>query len=244
MERPVTVRFGVLGVTLSDRRRLIPLGVLGPLVFLVGVILVSWSERDFMAELGWDQWPSGTALGPHGWATVLVFLLTGACQIAFGWALLAQTGESRVRKLGAGLLVLSGLGMAVLAFKTDAEGAEQTWHGLLHVIGYMTFFFALLLAYVFLTWGSWGRFSRFSWRFAPLALLPLLGALLLPDGLEASNYLFFAVLFIPLLALAIRVLDAGGWPASRAIQPPIRVQTDAASPNPSTPRAQAGTRER
>jgi Protein of unknown function (DUF998) len=203
-------------VTVSEPKRLAPLGVLGPLVFLVGVILVSWSERDFMAELGWDQWPSGTALGPHGWATVLVFLLTGACQITFGWVLFVQAGESRVRKIGACLLVLSGLGMAVLAFKTDPEGAEQTWHGLLHVIGYMAFLFPLLLAYVFLTWGSWGRFSRSSWRFAALALVPLIGALVLPDGLEASNYLFFAVLFIPLLVLAIRVLHDGGWPASRA----------------------------
>jgi Protein of unknown function (DUF998) len=207
---------GVRSVTLSDPERLAPMGVVGPLVFLVGVILVSWSERDFMAELGWDQWPSGTALGPHGWATVLVFLLTGACQIIFGWVLFAQAGESWVRKIGASLLVLSSLGLAVLAFKTDAEGAEQTWHGLFHVIGYMTFFVPLLLAYVFLTWGSWGRFSRSSWRFAPLALVPLLGALALPDELEASNYLFFAVLFIPLLVLAIRVLDEGGWPASRA----------------------------
>ena len=203
-------------MTLSDSKRLAPLGVLGPLVFLVGVILVSWSERDFMAELGWDQWPSGTALGPHGWATVLVFLLTGVCQIAFGCLLFAQAAASWVRKIAASLLVLSGLGMAVLAFKTDAEGSEQTWHGALHVIGYMTFFFPLLLAYVFLIWGSWGRFSRSSWRLAPLALVPLLGALVLPDGLEASNYLFFAVLFVPLLVLAIRVLDDGGWPASRA----------------------------
>jgi hypothetical protein len=79
-------------VTVSEPKRLAPLGVLGPLVFLVGVILVSWSERDFMAELGWDQWPSGTALGPHGWATVLVFLLTGACQITFGWVDAGKVG--------------------------------------------------------------------------------------------------------------------------------------------------------
>ncbi len=81
-------------MSLSHARRLSPLGVLGPLIFLVGVVLVSWSERDFMAELGWDQWPSGTALGPNGWATVLTFFLTGLCQIAFGWALLAQAATA------------------------------------------------------------------------------------------------------------------------------------------------------
>ena len=69
----------------SRARRLLLLGVLAPLVFLLGVIIVSWSERDFMAELGWHQWPSGTALGPNGWATVLTFLLTGFCMVSFGW---------------------------------------------------------------------------------------------------------------------------------------------------------------
>jgi len=189
--------------------------VAGPLVFLIGVVFVSWSERDFMAELGWDQWPSGTALGPHGWATVVTFLLTGLCQLAFAVTLLTQAGPSKVRKLGAGLVLLSGLGMAGLAFKTDPEGADRTWHGLLHVIGYMTFFFPLLLAYVFLVWGSWNRLDRSSWKFAPLALLHWLGVFVLPDGLKQSNYLFFAILFTPLLILALRVLATGGWPTAR-----------------------------
>lgn len=200
----------------SHARRLTPLGVLAPLVFLVGVVLVSWSERDFMAELGWDQWPSGTALGPHGWATVLTFLLTGACMAAFAIALLGQAGDSRVRRVGAGLLLLSGLGMALLAFKTNAEGTEETWHAVVHVVAYFTFFFSLLLAYVFLVWGSWARFPRSSWRYAPLSLVPLVGALVLPDGLNPGNYLFFAILFVPLLVFGLRTLVAGGWPASRA----------------------------
>lgn len=201
-------------MSLWHAKRLTPLGVLGPLVFLLGVILVSWSERDFMAELGWDQWPSGTALGPNGWATVLTFLLTGFCIVSFGSALLVQAGDSVVRRVGAGLLILSGGGMTFLAFKTDAEGAKQTWHGLVHVIAYFTFFFPLLLAYVFLAWGSWRRFRRSSWKYAPLAFVPLLGALVLPDGLAAGNYLFFAILFAPLLVLGLRALEAGGWPES------------------------------
>ena len=202
-------------MSLSHARRLTPLGVLGPLVFLVGVIVVSWSERDFMAELGWHQWPSGTALGPNGWVTVLTFLLTGFCMSSFGLALLAQAGESRVRKLGAGLLTLSGLGMAFSRSRPTQKGAAQTWHSRVHVVAYFTFFVGLLLAYVFLVWGSWRRFPRSSWKYTPLALLPLLGALVLPDGLDAGNYLFFAILFVPLLVLGIRALDAGEWPASR-----------------------------
>lgn len=201
-------------MSLLPLNRLALLGILGPLIFLVGVILVSWSERDFMVELGWDQWPSGTALGPNGWATVLTFFLTGACMTAFGAGLLVRAGTSWVRRIGASLLIVSGLGMAVLSFKTDAEGTEQTWHGLLHVIGYMTFFFPLLLAYVFLALGSWRRFASSSWKYAPLALLPWLGAFVLPDGLDAGNYLFFAILLTPLLILAIRVLSTGDWPRS------------------------------
>lgn len=68
---------------LLDNRGGALLGVAGPLLFLAGTVLVSCTERDFMTELGWDVWPSGTALGPNGWATVLVFLITGLCQMAF-----------------------------------------------------------------------------------------------------------------------------------------------------------------
>lgn len=183
--------------------------------FLGGVVAVSWSERAFMADIGWDVWPSGTALGPYGWATVLVFLVTGLCQMTFALALLFQAGDSSVRKLGAGLLFVSGFGMAMLAFKTDPPNADATWHGVLHGAAYFTFFFGLLLAYGLLAWGSWKRLDRSSWKYAPLAFLPWLGVFLLPDGLEASNYLFFAALLTPLLILAIRVLATAGWPAAR-----------------------------
>ena len=198
-----------------DHHRGALLGVAGPLVFLVGVVLVSWSERDFMAVLGWNNWPSGTALGPNGWATVLVFLLTGLCQMTFALSLLKQAARSAVRKLGAGLLLVSGFGMAMLAFKTNHPNSEVTWHATIHVAAYFTFLVFLLLAYIVLTWGSWNRLDRSSWRYAPLALVPWLGIFLLPDGLKASNYLFFAVLFTPLLILAIRVLATGGWPTKR-----------------------------
>lgn len=191
------------------------LGLGGPLLFLIGVVLVSWSERDFMVELGWEHWPSGTALGPHGCATVLVFLLTGFCQIAFAFALLRQAGTSRVRRLGAGLLLVSGFGMAMLAFKTNHPDSDVNWHASIHVAAYFTFFLGLLLAYVLLTWGSWNRFDRSSWRHASLALVPWLGVFVLPDGLKQSNYMFFAVLFTPLLILAIRVFVTGGWPVAR-----------------------------
>lgn len=129
-----------------DEQRGALFGVAGPLLFLVGVILVSWSERDF---------------------------------------------------------------------KTNHPDADVTWHAFIHVVGYFTFFFGLLLAYAALAWGSWNRLARSSWGYAPLALLPWLGVFLLPDGLKASNYLFFAILLSPLLILAIRVLATGGWPAAR-----------------------------
>lgn len=202
-------------MSVFDRPHATLLGVAGPLLFLAGLLLVSWSQRDFMAELGWENWPSGTALGPHGWATVLVFLLTGFCQMVFALALLSQAGASPVRKVGAGLLLVSGFGMAMLAFKTNRPDADVNWHASIHVAAYFTFFVGLLLAYVALAWGSWNRLDRSSWRYAPFALLPWLGVMALPDGLKASNYMFFAILLTPLLVLAIRVLATGGWPAAR-----------------------------
>ncbi len=169
-------------ISLLDHPRGALLGVAGPLLFLVGVVLVSWSERDFMAELGWENWPSGTALGPHGWATVLVFLLTGLCQMGFALSLLVQAGRSWVRRLGAGLLLVSGFGMAMLAFKTNHPDTDVTWHAAIHVAAYFTFFVGLLLAYVFLAWGSWNRLDRSSWRYTPLALSPGSGSSSFPTG--------------------------------------------------------------
>ena len=54
------------------------------------------------------SWPSlagtfgqaGRRLAPPGWATVLVFLFTGLCQMLFALSLLAQAGKSTVRKGG------------------------------------------------------------------------------------------------------------------------------------------------
>lgn len=103
----------------------------------------------------------------------------------------------------------------MLAFKTDPPDANATWHGILHFAAYLTFFVALLFAYVVLAWGSWNRLDRSSWRYTPLALVPWLGMFVLPDGLDAGGYLFFAILLTPLLILAMRVLSTGGWPAYR-----------------------------
>lgn len=198
-----------------DNRRGAMMGIFAPLFFLAGVVVISWIERDFMNDLGWDVWPSGTALGPYGWVAILIFSITGLCQMAFALTLLTQAGDRLVRKVGAGLLLVSGFGMAMLAFKTDPPDADATWHGILHLAAYLTFFLGLLFAYVVLAWGSWNRLDRSSWRYAPLALLSWLGMFVLPDGLDASGYLFFALLLTPLLILAMRVLATGGWPASR-----------------------------
>ncbi len=198
-----------------DNRRGAMMGIFAPPFFLVGVVAISWIERDFMDGLGWDVWPSGTALGPYGWATVLIFSITGLGQMAFASTLLAQAGDVFVRKVGAGLLLVSGFGMAMLAFKTDPPDADATWHGILHFAAYLTFLLGLLLAYVVLAWGSWNRLDRSSWRYVPLASLPWLGTFVLPDGLGATSYLFFAILLTPLLILAMRVLATDGWPTSR-----------------------------
>ena len=119
-----------------------------------------------------------------------------------------------MRRVAPAVLILSGLGMAALAFKTDAEGGDRTWHGVLHGIAYAAFFFPLLLSYVLFGWASWNRLDRSTWKYAPFALVPWLGALVLPEGLDAGNYLFFAVLFTPLLVLALRTFFTRGWPAT------------------------------
>ena len=180
-------------------------GVAAPVVWLAGAAVMSFVEEDFMThDLGWDVWPSGLALGPHGWGQILVFVLFDLAYLTFAAFLLAwsptrwTTWAARVFSVGAVL----ALG---LPFRTDRPDADVTWHGVLHAVGYagmmLTLLVALLMLYPAVVRGSTGR----SWGLAPFALLLLPPAWLLPDPEATSNYLFFAAPFTLLAALALRL---------------------------------------
>ena len=183
-------------------------GALAPAVWLSGALLMSHVERAFMDRLGWDVWPSGLALGPHGWGQVLTFLLFAACYLPFALAARLRCGWSRPASAGALVLLGGALLSPLQAFRTDPPGARMTWHGALHAGGYVALMLSMLLALALLYPGLVRRTSLGQWRLALVALLLLPPAWTAPNAKATSSYLFFAVPFAALAALALVLYDA------------------------------------
>jgi hypothetical protein len=166
-------------------------GALAAYVFLLGTIAISWLEEDFMDQLGWEVWPSGLALGPHGWLQTLNFVVFGALQIAFALAVAAIPAQRRAMTAAPVLLALAGVGAVLLVFETDPPDVDETWHGLVHGLAYLTWLGSIVIAYPF----TWWRVRRHAvWTHAPrwpsmLAVLLVPPVLLLPDDESAGNYI-------------------------------------------------------
>jgi Protein of unknown function (DUF998) len=191
-------------------------GALAPFLFLLATVGISWLEESFMERLGWEVWPSGLALGPHGWLQLLNFIALGVLLIAFALAVRELPARSRWTKAAPVLLGIAGVAAGLLAFETDPPDRDETWHGLIHGWAYVTWLAALVLSYP-LTW--WRVRGHPAWRTARwsslLALLLFPPVLLLPDSESAGNYIFFAVAMTPLAAIAIRMaFGAYGPPRS------------------------------
>jgi hypothetical protein len=180
-------------------------GVLASVVFLVGASLMSFAEQDFMdRDLGWDVWPSGLALGPHGWGQVVVFVLFVAAYLTFATALLDRSW-SRPGRWGARVFAVGAVLALGLPFRTDRPRSDITWHGGLHAAGYGGMMLTLLVSLVLIYPGLVRSSTPAQWGLAPLALLLVPLAWVLPDSKATSNYLFFAIPFSLLAALALRL---------------------------------------
>jgi hypothetical protein len=172
---------------------------------MLGTVVSSRLQQDFMDELGWEVWPSGLALGPHGWLQTLNFVVLGALLFAFAVAVRAVAARNQWVRVAPWLVALAGVGALLLGFETDPPG-ESSWHGTIHAAGYFTWIVSLLVSYP-LTWWRLRHdavWARQRWPLlAPLLLFP--PAFLLPDDDAAGNYVFFAVALTPLAAIAARM---------------------------------------
>jgi len=172
-------------------------GMVGPALFATTLLVLTVVNYDFMLGIGWrplrdpaGAWPSGLTLGPHGWAQVLNFLISGLLLAVFAVGLhLGTTGGSRV---GPALLFVAGVAMALMGFETDPiqRTGPRTLHGLVHDLAFVVFVLALLPAFFFL-WqrlrkdALWRGHARYTLVTGVLATL----LLLLPG---VAYYLFIA----------------------------------------------------
>ena len=143
-------------------------GMVGPVLFAATLLALTVLQYDFMLGMGWQPladpagaWPSGLALGPHGWAQNASFVLSGTLLALFAAGLhLGARGGSWI---GPALLCLAGAAMALMGFETDPiqSTGPQTLHNLIHDLAFALFVLALLASFFFL----WRRFGEDAqWR--------------------------------------------------------------------------------
>jgi uncharacterized protein DUF998 len=159
-------------------------GMIGPLFFGIVLTTLTILKYDFLLSLGWHplkdptfDWPSGLALGSHGWIMTLTFLANGCMMTLFASGLrlsLPPIPQSRFAAFG---LALAGLALAGLAFTTDPtiRATPATWHGRLHdlsfvLLGVTLMPSMLLLGFAFLQDAYWKNWSCYTWGTVVFAL--------------------------------------------------------------------------
>jgi Protein of unknown function (DUF998) len=154
-------------------------GMIGPLLFALVIAGLTIVQAGFMRSLGWDpygpviDWPSGLALGTHGWLMTAAFFLSGAAMIFFAYGLQLALKE----KLATTLMMVAGFAMMGLIFTTDPTlgSTARTWHGILHdaffvLLGLTLMPSMLVLGFVFWRNEQWKNLSIYTWATVALAV--------------------------------------------------------------------------
>jgi hypothetical protein len=107
-------------------------GIVGPIVVVVGDIAASLSTPDY--SLIRDS-VSSLALEPIGWLQTICFLAMGLLLVIFVPRFFVNIRRARGFHAGIGLLALCGFVLLLIAaFHMDAPGAERTTAGIIHTI--------------------------------------------------------------------------------------------------------------
>jgi hypothetical protein len=195
----------------SFTREYVPwLGLAGPAVFLSILALL----HALAPETNDTGAISEYALGDYGWLMNIAFIAAGIGIAALALSLAVALRQSRGARAGQALLLISALGWILLgAGNIDPEGADTSWHGVVHGVG---FFLAspaslvamFVLARVFRGDLHWATFGRLTLWGAVVALLAFLLAFM--DVVEALTFrLFVAVVLAWVLLTSARL--AGLW---------------------------------
>ena len=186
---------------LSSTEFLLLCGVIGPLLFLV-VLLIEGATRPGYSA--WQTQGSYLSLSNQGWEQIANFIVCGSLCIAFAVGLRRIWRMGRASVWGPLLVGLFGLGLVIAGvFVTDPgggyppgaplNGMPQTWHGWVHGINGAILFLVVLPASCFvLAWRfaadpQYRRWATYSWVTGAFILVISIGsAIALPFAEHAG----------------------------------------------------------
>jgi hypothetical protein len=184
--------------------------MLGPWLWTAIVLVLTVLEYDTLTGFGWTpggsygvNYPSSLALGQFGWAQMANFALLGLSLIGLAIALYRSVRPGRLAKVAPVLMGIAGLGFLLSVFPTDTgpPNARATWHGVLHMIGFIVAFLPLVLSMFFLAVSARGdsRWNGYGWIgpvVGVIALLAFFGlAAIMPASVDQIPF------YITLIAL-------------------------------------------
>ena len=157
--------------------------LIGPVLFAVVLVTLTFVKYDFLLSLGWHpindptfDWPSGLALGRFGWIMTATFITSGLIMTLFARRLFLDLKPGTASKLGTTLMAFAGLFLATLAFTTDPtiRDTPATWHGQLHDLSFvllgLTLFPAMVvLGFAFRADERWNNLAVYTWGTLALA---------------------------------------------------------------------------
>jgi len=157
--------------------------LIGPVLFAIVLVTLTFVKYDFLLSLGWHpindptfDWPSGLALGRFGGVMTATFIITGFIMAIFALRLFFDLKLTPASKLGTTLMAFAGLFLAALAFTTDPtiRDTPATWHGRLHDLSFvllgLTLFPAMIvLSFAFRADERWKNFAIYTWGTLALA---------------------------------------------------------------------------
>jgi hypothetical protein len=188
------------------------LGIAGPLGFLGVSFAMAALRPELIRTQGWVSWPSSMALGGlPGIPQIAAFAWLGVvCYPAFAQRALRPTLV--LPAAWAGMLIVAA-GDVLLAFPTDAPGAEASWHGAFHLIGILVATLGTAVAAAGVTLATLGRATWRPWRWAGAPSVALATTIGLIAGFDAGWAKVVYVIGITLpVALAATLVRSDATP--------------------------------